>query len=302
MGVFAAERSIERTLRAIGEDTRSGANELACRALRLLRAARPVAGVSAARYRRAVRELARSLERARPAMTAVGGVVRATMSEFGARARRVPGAGEAWRVLRTAAEEVEEGFETAQSEVVRRFASRFSKCRRPLVISYSSQVLAALEGLPRRRVALTVCESRPGLEGRQTARRARGWARSVRVITEAGIALAMDSCDAVVMGCDAIGRDGSIANKTGSAVLAQVATVARVPVIVLGSTYKFCTSMPTERRPPGEIWARAPRGIDIDNVTFERVDAAHIRYLVLENGVFTPRRLAAMRARNVTRR
>ena len=63
-----------------------------------------------------------------------------------------------------------------------------------MVISYSSRVLNALGAKGRGGRRVTVCESRPALEGRRTARLLVGRVGSVTLITESQAGAAMKDC------------------------------------------------------------------------------------------------------------
>lgn len=298
MPTIVAEKRVERELRGIANDERSGANELAVRMLRLFRSVRPAKDAGAAGFRRSVDTLLRRAARARPTMAPVANAAIRLRETFATAAGGGHTAAETGAVLVRACDSVIAEVRDAGARAAVHFTKRFGQIRRPIVISYSSQVIEALRSLPAGRLRVTVCESRPALEGRRTARIVRAFARSVTVITEAAITLAIDDCDCVVIGCDTILRDGAVVNKTGSAILSMAASARGVPVIVLGTTLKFSrTKEPiTETHAAAEVWPRAPQGITINNTYFEKVPAGHIRYLVLETGVFTPRRIAGLRS------
>jgi translation initiation factor 2B subunit (eIF-2B alpha/beta/delta family) len=117
----------------------------------------------------------------------------------------------------------------------------------------------------------------------------------ITVITEAQAARALESCDAFVIGCDAVFSDGAVANKAGSALIAGACRRAGVPVIVVGDTWKLASRREYEAEPhPGdEVWSRAPGGVIVRNDYFEVVPAGLIGWIVTEEGVHRP---AAVRA------
>jgi translation initiation factor eIF-2B subunit delta len=280
---------IERAFSRIALDRRSGASELAAKALRVFSLAHPARDASLSRYVGDVGRLGKRLTRSRPAMTPVASAVERLLGEFARGATTCQATREAHDVLQRLVRRHIGELEQVGRDVVGHFASRFGGLRHPLLISYSTRVTQAIGALRYPRV--TVCESRPAFEGRRTAKLLRPVAASVTVITESQVGAAMAECDSVVLGCDAIHVDGSIVNKMGSYLLALAARDTGRPVIVLGDTYKMSREnrAARERHPIAEVWRSAPRGIALRNEAFERVPARLVDHIVLESGVFKAR-------------
>jgi translation initiation factor 2B subunit (eIF-2B alpha/beta/delta family) len=285
------ENRMTRGIAALGTDRRHGASELAIRAVRLFRSAHPRAGEPPARYRRRVRRLAMDIAKARPSMAPIEGAVRRLIFDFEKECSGARDSAGAYACLSRCSESLLDEMRRLNGRVADRYAARFRAFKRLMLISFSSQVLAAVMATRRASVAITVCESRPGLEGRRLAAALAGHARSTTLVTEAEIAMAMDACDALVLGSDAIATDGSIVNKTGSRVAALVARDARRPVIAIGDTFKLLGRRRAvdESHAAREVWPGAPRGVRVRNVYFESVPARLIDYIVLESGVWRPR-------------
>jgi translation initiation factor eIF-2B subunit delta len=284
MREFEQPDRIDRALTKIADDRRSGASELAGKAVGAFAFTGPAAGVSVARYVRAINSLFKRAKKTRPAMAPVESVVARLAFEF---AKVEAQSSEAAHVALVAlTRRLKAELDNTGDRVARRFESRFGGVRRPLTISYSSSVTRAIRALSKPRV--TVCESRPAFEGRRMARLLRANAGSVTLITESQIGPALDECDSVVMGCDAVYPDGSIVNKMGSYLLALTARDKRRPVIVVGDTYKLCRPIrgSFECHPAGQVWRGAPDGIMVRNVAFENVPGHLVDHIVLENGVF----------------
>jgi translation initiation factor 2B subunit (eIF-2B alpha/beta/delta family) len=286
MSVFKNEKHLRELLRGIVVDKESGAHELAVSALRALSVAGPVAGASPVAYRRAVLELCRRLSRLRPAMVPIGGVASRFAREFAVRTANAKDAAKAGTELRLIARTLEKDLGTLHARIKRNFFSRFPAIRKPMVLSYSSALLAVL-GARKNRFDVVVCESRPLCEGRKLAGRLRGRARSIALITEAMMVSVMEECDCAMMGCDAILPDGSVINKMGSHLLALAARSSKRPVIVLGDTYKMGPGFidPGESHRRSEVWKGAPSDIEVRNLYFERVPASLIDFIVTERGV-----------------
>ena len=300
MREFKNPEQIDRALSKIADDHRSGASELARKTVRVFTLTRPASGLSVAGYARAVDRVFRRARKTRPTMAPVGAVVARLAFEFAN--TETGSSGDAYRALARCARDLEAELDGISDEVAQVFKSRFGRLRRPLTISYSSGVIRVIGTLSRPRV--TVCESRPGFEGRRTARLLRPGAGSVTLITESQMGEALDDCDGVIMGCDAIHPDGSVVNKMGSYLLALAARDKRRPVIVIGDTYKLCQAAvgSYESHPQSQVWRGAPDDIAVENIVFEAVPARLIDHIVLENGVSRSRGIRSLFARVRKRR
>jgi translation initiation factor eIF-2B subunit delta len=290
------EDRIERLVEAIASDRKRGAAELAVRALRVFRHAKPARGISAAAYRRAVLRLGQRLARTRINMAPISGVMSVLIHDFLEATKESERSGIAYQALTGIVARIARDVEDAKEKAAGYYVSTFSRVQRPLVISYSSQVIRALTAAPRNTLRVTVCESRPAFEGRRTARLLLRVARSVTLITESQIMLAMERCDGAVLGCDAIYEDGSVLNKSGSHLIALAAKNNERPVIVMGDGYKLAERREhsLESHPDEEVWRRAARGVRIENVVFEDVPGRLMDFYVLESGVHRIRELKAL--------
>lgn len=294
----AARTRITKRLRDISADNRSGASQLALRALGTLALAAPKRGAGARAYRSSVQSLARALVGARPVMAGVGGTVARALHEFLARTARVIDASDAFAELVHVVREHERKARRARMEIVDNYRASFGGLRRIMTISCSSQVVDALTLPGKHPRAVTVCESRPRFEGRRLARIVSDSVDDVTIIIEAQIPSAMRRCDAVLIGCDAVFPDGAVVNKTGSRLLALAARDAGCPVIVLADTTKITPRRGGgEAHPPEEVWAGAPRTIHVANDYFEEVPARLVRHIVTEERVSTTRAVAGMFAK-----
>lgn len=226
-------------VQTIASDTAQGADELARQAVDVLLAA-PEAS------------LARRLMEARPGMPVVANRVAAAWQSIQA--------GDADRVLRVLDHE---------AEAVRKHAAAL--VGPPFVtLSRSSSVDAVIDDGP-----VWVLESRPGGEGRETAERlaARGLDADWCPDDEAGDAVREARC--VLLGCDALLRDGTVWNKVQSTRLARTARRCGVPVYVVTSTAKAAPDMGVDR-----LWeVSRPRD------WFEAVDPSLVDAYVTEQGV-----------------
>ncbi len=161
---------------------------------------------------------------------------------------------------------------------------------------HSSTVVDAFLEAKRRGRGFTVrnTETRPRFQGRITASGLAAAGIPVIHAVDAAMRTELDGCVAVFLGADALLRDGSVANKIGSGLLAELAFSRRIPVYILASSWKYDERPPSgyeatlEHRSPSEVWPDAPKGVSVRNIAFEIVDARHITAFVTELGIREP--------------
>lgn len=286
---------------SIRNDHRRGASEIAVRVSRLFDLARPARRVSKAKYTRAIRRLEREICKLRPAMAPLGNVAADIVDLTVAAARECRDAEETFSVLVRAAGTVRAERARVPERVAQHLRDTVPDLRRPMVISYSSLVVAVLDAWPKRHLHVTVCESRPAYEGRRTAILLSERAASVKLITDAQAGIAVDACDSVVLGCDTVHSSGAVVNKTGSYLVALAARRAKRPVFVLGDSLKLSDRplLAREHHSQRQVWRRPPPGVRVANVPFEVIPADCIDRIVLETGAYRPEDMTgvAMKAR-----
>jgi translation initiation factor 2B subunit (eIF-2B alpha/beta/delta family) len=270
-GACAVPRAGRRSLDRILEDRASGCLALARRSASLLARSgnEPVPPET----------LARLLSLGRPSFF---GIANACADAVAARARG--GA--------KAARGVASGLAGARLRAAERAARGLTGRRVIVTSSASGTVEEALALWMRERSALEVrvLESRPPSEGAKLAARlaARGGPRVV-LYPDAAMESAVSGADAVLLGADAVFRDGGIANKTGSLPLARSARARGVPVFVVAESVKRARSAAQEALwlaedgPAGEYRPPLPRRgaarVVLENPSFERVPARLISAL-----------------------
>lgn len=285
---FGRREDIEASVERIARDHRRGASLLADASVAVFLLTRPHAELSGTRgWLRSVLALGERLAALRPSMPAIENAVARTLAGFATQARRAGSPLEAYAFLAGRVRAQRTDLRHAREQSAATFARRFSAIRYPLVYSASSNVSAALGAVNRSLRRVTVCESRPLLEGRRMAQQlAATLSRrtTVEVITEAQAELALEACDAFVAGCDAIFADGSVVNKAGTALVAGAARRRGVPVVVVGDSYRYAarSRFRAERHPPGEVWRNPPEGVRVRNDAFEVVPAELIHRIVIE--------------------
>lgn len=139
-------------------------------------------------------------------------------------------------------------------------------------------------------------ETRPLYQGHKTARELAKAGIKVTTVIEAAAraALVKDSflkeSDAMLIGSDAIFSDGSIVNKIGSAMFAEIAYYHKIPVYIVTDSWKFSPhSLSIEERNFKEIWKRTPKDVKVKNPAFEKVEAEHITAIISELGALKPK-------------
>jgi translation initiation factor 2B subunit (eIF-2B alpha/beta/delta family) len=164
--------------------------------------------------------------------------------------------------------------------------------------SYSSTVVRCLTQGRARLPGVLCSESRPGYEGRATARALAGAKIPVLFLTDAGLSARIEEASIFITGADAV-LSGGFVNKVGTRMLSSRALEAGRQVWVLADTTKFVPEAIASKliRPwlrigkPGpraEIWKRPPAGVFLLNAYFERTPfSAGIRVLT-ERGWMTP--------------
>ena len=199
------------------------------------------AGQPAAQIRHRAREIARELARTQPAMGTFG----AWSAEWARLVRSTSGVG----LLLTAAawarrQERELSLEPVR--VARTVRAALPSGSRVVTISRSATLLRALAALPgsRRPREVVALESLPGGEGRQFVRDLRKAGVSSRAVRDSSVNSTVREATIVLIGADAVYRDGSVVHKVGTHRLAMAAQRAGVPLVVVAGRSKWTESRP----------------------------------------------------------
>ncbi|MEM2956098.1 MAG: hypothetical protein QW041_00775 [Candidatus Pacearchaeota archaeon] len=139
-------------------------------------------------------------------------------------------------------------------------------------------------------------ETRPLFQGRKTAKELAEAGIKVTTIADLAAADALEKggslkqANMVLIGCDAILSDGSIINKIGSGMFAEIAYNHKVPVYVVGNSWKFSPKkVILEMRSYKELWKKMPKHVKVKNPAFEKVDAKYIKAIISELGILKPK-------------
>jgi translation initiation factor 2B subunit (eIF-2B alpha/beta/delta family) len=168
--------------------------------------------------------------------------------------------------------------------------------------SFSGSLVNALQRAARTRSELTLMftESRPYRESRRIASALADTPARMVAFSDAAMAAAAAEADLVLVGADALFRDGSFANKIGSLPLALSCRHTGTPYYVLTELSKLYPGDPDdvamEQRPPAEMaddWELWTSGrVVVRNQFFERVPAELVTAYLTDEGAFTPHEVA----------
>ena len=153
-----------------------------------------------------------------------------------------------------------------------------------------------------KRVHVFVDETRPRLQGaRLTAWELQQWGIPFTLIADgaAGHFLRKGKINLVLFGADRIARNGDVANKVGSYMLAMAARENGVPVYSVAPTSSVDLSLsdgdaiPIEERDPREVTdiggvRIAPQGVNAANPAFDVTPHRYLAGIVTENGIAYP--------------
>lgn len=130
--------------------------------------------------------------------------------------------------------------QSGASNIFQKHSKLLLKHKVILTISHSKTILSVLKEWRKfsSDLFVYVCESRPGMEGLETAKELKSMKIKHQIIADAMAGKIISTVDLIILGADQILRDESIVNKTGSRMLAIIAKYHKVPVFVLATEDK----------------------------------------------------------------
>ena len=279
---------VDAAIQAVAEDRMSGASAIARKALDAMMAL-VADGRSGSSEGLAL--AARRLSEAQPTMAIVHNV--ATLFA------RLVGEGMDPREVRA---QIQQELDTAQERIARTFLKVAGSHLSVVTLSDSSAVRAVLALLEekKRLDVVYVLESRPLLEGRTLAKALADLGVHVQLLADAAGLGCLAHAVLVLVGADAVLRDGSVINKIGTYGLALAARDHGRPFHVACETLKFdarhdAGSWPgAVSRGREEVWAEAPPEIEVANRYFELTPARLITTILTERGGYAPDLVATM--------
>lgn len=171
--------------------------------------------------------------------------------------------------------------------------------------SYSSALMSVFQQAAGqgKKFRVICTESRPLRESRLAAKVLQGLGVPVTYITDIEIWEFMPLADFIIMGADSLTWDGRVANKIGTALVAQLAQACKKPVYIASEVYKLDVrtrdgyNVVLERRTKDEIISEGDfeslEGIEIINQFFDLTPAWQVTGLVTEFGVIAPATVGA---------
>jgi translation initiation factor eIF-2B subunit delta len=286
-------------LRALAEDHRSGAAEIADRAAELLETYCVQARPPDPRLPYALAELADLTLRVQPSLAPLLNLANLVqLAAEGPRGRALSARQLHSKLRRWRAARQQAARRIARLLVKHLARSGRGQDIRVITFSYSSTVATALLAARSRLASVMVSEARPLLEGRTMAERLAAAGIEVSLVSDAALVGSLDHYDTVVVGADAVFADAYV-NKIGTGILQERARRMNRPFYVLADTSKFLP--PTlaafhriEEKPTHELWRGAPRGVKIVNRYFETIPLAGHVTLLSEGGPLRPAQAARL--------
>jgi len=186
-----------------------------------------------------------------------------------------------------------ETIETGKHRAAARAATTFEDGETVLTHDFSTTVLEAVEVAAAEGCHLTayVTEARPRYLGRKTARRLAEMDRvEPHLLVDSAAGHVLDRCDRVVVGMTCIVGD-TLYNRVGTFPLVAAASVADVPVTVVGSESKVIESdfvFENEEREPAEVIREPVEGVRIENPAYDATPMDLIDEVVTDQDQFAP--------------
>ena len=285
-----------RGLRALSQDHRSGAAEIADRAAELLEAYCAQARPNDPRLPYALSELAEAALTVQPSLAPLLNLANRVQLAAEPPLRQRGGVRRLARELHQWRRERRQAKEKIARLLVRRLPRIQGRGTMLATYSYSSTVLAALLAARSRLSEVIVSEGRPLLEGRTMAERLAAAGIEVTLVADAALPGFLHSVDAVVVGADAVLAEAYV-NKIGTRTLQELALVWDRPFFLLADTSKFLAPAVAafhqiEEKPTHELWRGAAPGVRVVNRYFEAVPLLSQVTLLCERGPLQPAQAA----------
>ncbi len=280
---------IEKKIQGIINDRRHGAVQLASSAIRILMAiCQRSEPTDLKELTLTIKQTALSLTQARPSMAPIRNWSLVFAQRFLEKTNADSSIREAKRqgvLLGKELLALQQEFIHQQVEAARTITRNYKSVA---TLSYSSTVESILRhGLPPG-CRVVIAESRPLMEGRRLFRNLSDDVTELRMITDAQLGLAIPDADLVLVGADAVLRDLSVVNKTGTYLAALVAHAHGRDFLVAADTYKINATMDShncflEPKSGREVWSRQEK--HCDNVYFDITPSQLITGFISEAGI-----------------
>jgi eIF-2B alpha/beta/delta-like uncharacterized protein len=189
--------------------------------------------------------------------------------------------------IKKAAQEVTEHFESNHKKINSLGASLIKNGMIVYTHCHSATVTGILKEAKKqgKKFSVICTETRPLYQGRKTAAELAKAKIPVTLMVDSAARLALKKADIMLLGADAI-TSARIYNKIGSELFSIIANKYDVPVYICTNSWKFSsTEEEIEERPSAEVWPNAPKGVNIENPAFEKIDPRLIETIISELGI-----------------
>jgi len=194
---------------------------------------------------------------------------------------------------------LQQSFEMSRKKIIE---IGVQKIKQGMVIAthcHASTVTAILIEAKRQGKKFTVLntETRPLYQGRITATELSTAGIPVTLYVDSAAEQVVKKADLYFLGADAISVEGSVYNKVGSGLIAQLAHQHDVPLYICAHAWKldpqtlFGIDVSVEERSADEVWKERPKGVKIANPAFDRISSEYITGIITELGIFSPEQL-----------
>jgi len=195
---------------------------------------------------------------------------------------------EARRKISNYCDEVMKTYEDMLSSLVKNAKEVLREYRCVLTLSQSGTVLKTLRGISNIERVI-ILESRPRCEGLMMAKEL-SLDKKVIVYVDAAMSYAVEECDAVILGADAVFHGLGFLGKIGCKPLSLLASRLGKPVYVLADRWKFSekqNKITVEEGEANEVWPEADKhhNILVRNPYFEITPNELINSYITDSGV-----------------
>lgn len=147
------------------------------------------------------------------------------------------------------------------------------------------EVITALSN-KRRKIIVTISESKPAGEGKIMAMKLLKAGINVTIIPDSLSGSEISKCDAVLVGADAFFLNGDVVNKSGTLNAALAAYYFNIPFFVITTSSKLTNNKTFRQvnRNTSEIWKYKHPKLKINNYYFELIPHNLISAIITEKG------------------
>lgn len=198
--------------------------------------------------------------------------------------------------IREGVEETLRIMDNARKKIAKIGASRIENDMIIFLHCHSSTVISILKEAKQqgKRFQVYNTETRPNFQGRITAKELLKMKIPVTMFVDSAATLALKKASLFLFGVDAITSTGSVINKIGNKMMAEIAHKYEVPCYACTFSWKFDPKTTLgkieklETRKASEVWKNKPKGLKINNVIFEEIPSELITGIISELGILKP--------------